>query len=89
MRQAISTKYLGPTDRRGSRVKATAEAGSVTVSWDDALSVVQNHAEAARALALKFGWLGTWVGGGGNDGYHFVLSAPESFGFELTGNEKS
>ena len=69
MRQAITTKYLGPTNSRGSRVKATCQAGSVTVSWDHALSSEQNHTAAAEALASKLGWIGDdsdWrlVGGG-------------------------
>jgi hypothetical protein len=34
MRQAIVTRYLGATDYRGARVKATAYAGSVTLPWD-------------------------------------------------------
>jgi hypothetical protein len=71
-RQAITTKYLGPTDVRGSRVKATAEAGSVTLSWDDALGLYENHSAAAIALANKFNWGGTWYGGGTADGYVFV-----------------
>jgi hypothetical protein len=65
MRQAIFTKFLGPTNSRGSRVKASADAGSVTVSWDHALNSSENHRAAAMALAVKFGWSGTWVGGGG------------------------
>lgn len=56
MRQAIVTKYLGPTNFKGSRVKATAEAGSVTLSWDDALGIEENHLRAAVALREKFNW---------------------------------
>ena len=67
MRQAIITKYLGATNYRGSRVKATAYAGSVTISWDDALDSEANHANAAAALCKKYGWGGTWVGGGRPD----------------------
>jgi hypothetical protein len=63
MFQAIHTKYLGPTNHRGARVKATAQAGSVTVAWDYALSADKNHAEAARVLTEKWGWLGVWVMG--------------------------
>ena len=37
MRQAIVTKYLGPTDFLGARVKASAQAGSVVVFWKGAL----------------------------------------------------
>jgi ribosome-binding protein aMBF1 (putative translation factor) len=31
MRQAIKTKYLGPSNVRGARVKASSDAGSVTL----------------------------------------------------------
>ena len=55
--QAITTKYFGPTDHRGSRVKAVCEAGSLTVAWDDALSSEENHALAATTLANALGWL--------------------------------
>lgn len=61
--QAITTKFIGPTNFRGSRVKASAEAGSVTLSWDHALNPDQNHAAAAKALRDKFGWKGRLVGG--------------------------
>lgn len=66
--QAIVTKFLGPTNVRGSRVKATCEAGSVTLSWDHALNSEGNHDAAAKALAHKLGWDKGWhgelVGGG-------------------------
>jgi hypothetical protein len=54
--QAIVTKYLGPTDRRGSRVKASCEAGTITLVWDDALSSSGNHEAVACALAVKLTW---------------------------------
>ena len=70
--QAIVTKYLGATDFHGSRVKATCHAGSITVSWDDALDVDANHDAAARMLADKLGWTtaryGALQGGGMPDG---------------------
>ncbi len=56
MRQAIETKFLGPTNHRGSRVKATACAGSITVPWDYSYGAEDNHVFAARALALKLSW---------------------------------
>ena len=55
--QAIVTKYLGPTEYRGSRVKATAQVGSLTLSWDYALNSDGNHRAAALALANKYNWL--------------------------------
>ncbi len=68
MRQAIATRFLGPTDFRGSRVKATCQAGALTLSWDDACGIDDNHTAAARALATKLGWAGRWVVGGLPDG---------------------
>lgn len=55
--QAIVTKFHGATNFRGSRVSATAQAGRVYLSWDDALDIDENHRAAATALANKFGWL--------------------------------
>jgi len=55
--QSISTRYLGPTDFRGSRVKAITSSGlSITISWDDALDLDGNHDAAAIALVRKLGW---------------------------------
>ncbi len=72
MRQAIITKFLGPTNTRGSRIKATAEAGTITVPWDYALNVTDNHRAAAAALIRKMGWGGFWYAGGVERGYVFV-----------------
>jgi hypothetical protein len=55
-RQAITTYYISPTNFKGSRVKATCEAGSVTLHWDDALNQTDNHAAAASALIHKLSW---------------------------------
>ena len=62
--QAITTKFLPPTNVRGSRVKATAQAGSVILNWDHALNPDGNHRAAAEAFARKFGWHGEWIAGG-------------------------
>ena len=78
--QAIITKYLGPTNFRGSRVKATCQAGSVTLPWDDALDMEENHDRAANARSAKLGWnkppYGKMVSGGlpdsSGDCYVFV-----------------
>jgi hypothetical protein len=74
MRQAISTKYLGATNSRGSRIKALGrKAGSLgaemslTVPWDHALGIDANHAAAAKALAVKLGWYGMYFAGGAPD----------------------
>ena len=51
--QAIQTKYIGPTNTRGSRVKATCWLTSITVSWDHSASVEENHTAAIEALVCK------------------------------------
>ncbi len=63
--QAIKTQYLGPTDTKGARIKATCDAGSVTVPWDYELSTEGNHHLAAVMVRRKLGWdeYGTLVGG--------------------------
>lgn len=71
-RQAIVTKYCGPTDTRGSRIIAKAEAGRMVVAWDYDLNEYANHAAAAKAFADKWGWKGEWVGGCTSDAYVFV-----------------
>lgn len=73
-RQAIITKYLGPTNSRGSRVKASCEAGSVTIDWNDALDSLENHAAAALALATKLQWTerNQFIPGGLSNGFVFV-----------------
>lgn len=57
-RQAITTRYLGPTNRRGSRVKATCDAGTFTLGCDDSMSALQNHILVAKMLAEKNGVVG-------------------------------
>lgn len=61
--QAIVTKYISPSNVKGSRVKAACQAKSIILNWDDALNADQNHCVAAKALATKLGWFGHWVGG--------------------------
>jgi len=52
MSQAIQTKYLGATGSRGSRMKATAERGSIIISYDHGSRDM--HRDAALALIQKF-----------------------------------
>jgi hypothetical protein len=34
------------------------------VNWDDALHTNDNHTRAAAEFASRYGWHGTWTGGG-------------------------
>lgn len=79
--QAIHTKFFGPTNSRPARIKATADAGSMTVSWDYARDVQTNHELAALALAKKLGWDeydGRWVAGSlPGEGYAHVFCSTQ------------
>lgn len=82
VRQAIVTKYFGPTNSRGSRIKASADAGTVYVPYDYALNVEENHAAAARKLAEKFGWTtenyGQIIQGGMPGGGYVFVEMPRA-----------
>jgi len=54
--QAIETRYCGPTDTKGSRIWASCEGGSLSVSYDHALDPEENHYAAVKALCDKLGW---------------------------------
>ena len=78
MRQGITTRYLGPTNIKGSRIKAVARRAdawgpeqNITAPLDYALSTEQNHTRVAHLLAVKLGWTGLWVGGGNAPGNGF------------------
>ena len=90
MRQSISTKYLGATNYRGSRVKASSSSGlSITLSWDDALDTDANHATAAQALAGKLGWSGRWIAGAAQDGKGNVYVQDDADGFIVADKARS
>ena len=55
MLQAIVTKYLGPTNTKGSRVKATCYSASVTVPFNYADDFDACRA-AVEALCRKLKW---------------------------------
>jgi hypothetical protein len=87
--QAIVTKYLGPTNVRGSRIKATAAARSLTVHRDDSLGIEENHARAAQQLAELLEWRGKWVMGGTPDGRGYVFACLDgTFGAAFTTSGK-
>lgn len=56
--QAIVTNFIPSTSFQGSRIKATAEAGSIITAWDYTKKVEENHKSAAEELRSKFGWGG-------------------------------
>ena len=74
---AIQTRYFGPTNVRGSRIKATCESGSITIGYPHELSGMACHALAAKKLVEKMGWkdCGELLGGQlKNNDYVFVFN---------------
>jgi hypothetical protein len=61
--KAIQTKFMGPTDFKGARVKAWIEGIPLVMPWNHGLEAVDNHGAAARALAVSLKWSGRLVGG--------------------------
>ena len=54
--KAITTKYIGPTNYRGSRIKASDEDGNaITISYPHELSGEEVYRKAAVALCTKIG----------------------------------
>lgn len=85
---SITTKYLPCTDHRGSRIKAYRadhDKGdtTLTVPYDHALNLDENHVAAALALASKLSWHGTWHTGFGAPGYAHHVMATEPASFEV------
>ena len=67
--QAIVTKYIGPTNTKGSRIKATCAAGSITVGYhnvdvdvDVAPYEAERHQLVAAMLQRKLGWDSEYYG---------------------------
>lgn len=57
--QAIQTRYFGPSNTRGSRIKAWCEAGSITIPYPhECDSGEPCHLKAAEALQKRLGWIG-------------------------------
>ena len=76
--KAITTKYLCPTNFKGSRIKAyDIDGNSVTVSYRHDLNSEQNHQQnhqqAASALLRKINQSGNLVGGSVKNGMVFVF----------------
>jgi hypothetical protein len=58
IQQAIVTRYLGPTNFRGARIKASCVAGTHVQPWNYEWSTEENHSNAANQLQRNLEW---WV----------------------------
>lgn len=77
MSLTLTTKYLGATNTRGSRIKVTPAFGqSLTIPYPYELSGQSCHGAAVREWLNKFGFADEWikfqVGDGIGGGYVFV-----------------
>lgn len=72
---AIHTKYIGPTNFRGSRYKAysTKDRKTITLGADDRLGLEGNHNAAAIAYCRMMNWGGKLISGGTDTGYTYVF----------------
>jgi hypothetical protein len=73
-RAIIKTKILPVTNTRGARIKATCQAGSVTIGYVYEHGGADMHWEAVKALIAKLGlnWGNEFTVGSDNDGYYFI-----------------
>lgn len=54
--QSIRTRYIGPSNVRGSRIQAKCEARTVYVPYNHALNLDANHRAACEELLRVLGW---------------------------------
>ena len=73
--KAIRTKYLGPTNTKGSRIRASDEDGNSITIGAHRLSGEAVHRAAAEALCAEMNWEGAMVAGSLEDGYVFVFTS--------------
>lgn len=91
---SIVTKFLSPTDHRGSRVSAQVSdygsdmelysrskgrPGRLVVGWNHALNVEDNHKAVAMALAKRLEWSGEWIGADAPGSAGYVFVRASSF----------
>lgn len=71
--KTIETKYLGPTNFKGSRIRATDGDNTIFLSRDCCDSIDEAHSRTALALKAKLGWTGKMIGGHTKSGMVFVF----------------
>ncbi len=80
--KSITVKYLGWTNYKPIRLKASDQDGnSITVSrdsLDDGNSHSSPYIDIAKRLCLKMNWKGKLIGGHTKTGMVFVFNDPET-----------
>jgi hypothetical protein len=73
--QAIQTKYIGPSNTKGSRISVTAMGNKnrIYVPYDHEHDEHKMHEVAMKKFLDKYDWpKGKWAQGGTENGYVFV-----------------
>jgi hypothetical protein len=72
--KAIVTKFVGPTNTKGSKIIASDMDGNqISVPYDDSLNSDKMHDKAAIALCHKMQWGGMLASGSLKNGYVYVF----------------
>jgi len=84
----VSVKYLGPTNYKGSRFKATIDRGgeykfSATVSYDHSMDCYGNQLAAVESVTQKFLDENPYY-----DGFKVLAASPGNFIIELTTSDE-
>lgn len=97
-RQSILTKYIAPSNTRGSRIKAVQsgwsdkrECVSVTIPYPYECNQDQAHARAAQLLAEKLNWHGRYVAAslGAWSDYAYCFAFDDETAFIVSDMERS
>ena len=83
LNQGLETRWVGPTNYKGSRVVATVGEGKHPATrhvhaWDYSLGVEGNHYAAADALRAKLDWPPIKAGCATRKGYAFATGTLEA-----------
>ncbi len=72
--KAIETRFLGPTNTRGSRIVASdSDSNRIEIGYSHELNSEGCHRQAAEALCQKMGWAGSLVGGSTKRGMCWIF----------------
>lgn len=69
----IETKYLGATNKRGSRIVANRGKRRHYVLYDSGMTPLANHCRAAKVLADEMTTKGRWIAADKHDGDGMVF----------------
>lgn len=84
--QAIITKFVNPTPKRGPRVKVSGWINSALYQWDERLSLEENHSVAVGHYVYELNkeragdWKWSIISGGvmpDSSGYAFIIELKE------------